>query len=155
MSDARLIIRPVFPTDLPNLIDLYSHLSPTDAPIDPITAETRLSEIAAIPFSHVFGGWYQGVLATSCTLFSLPNLSRGGKPYALIENVVTHADHRQRGYGRAVLQHATQHAFDQGCYKVMLLTGVSAPETLAFYQSAGFEQTKTGFQIRNIPARKD
>lgn len=155
MSDANLIIRPVFPIDLPKLIDLYTHLSPTDAPIDLSTAETRLSEIAAIPFSHVFGGWWQDSLVTSCTLLILPNLTRGGKPYALIENVVTHSAHRQKGHGKAVLQHATRYAFDKGCYKVMLLTGASAPETLAFYQSAGFEQTKTGFQIRNIPARAE
>jgi hypothetical protein len=30
----------------------------------------------------------------------------------------------------------------------MLLTGSKNPATLSFYEGAGFEQSKTGFQIR-------
>jgi hypothetical protein len=36
----------------------------------------------------------------------------------------------------------------------MLLTGSKDPGTLAFYREAGFEQNKTGFQIRRIPVRE-
>jgi hypothetical protein len=42
-------------------------------------------------------------------------------------------------------------AWDRGCYKVMLMTGSKKPETLAFYEAVGFQQTKTGFQIRRAP----
>jgi GNAT superfamily N-acetyltransferase len=69
-------------------------------------------------------------------------------PYALIENVVTHTDHRNRGFGKAILKAATERAWVEGCYKVMLMTGSKRPSTIAFYGAAGFEQTKTGFQIR-------
>jgi GNAT superfamily N-acetyltransferase len=85
---------------------------------------------------------------TSCTLIVIPNLTRRGAPYALIENVVTHADHRRAGHGRAVLKAAVAAAWAAGCYKVMLLTGRKDAGTLAFYLRAGFEQSKTGFQIR-------
>jgi hypothetical protein len=40
-----------------------------------------------------------------------------------------------------------------GSYKVMLMTGSKDLATLAFYTSAGFEQSKTGFQVRRLPAR--
>ncbi len=42
-------------------------------------------------------------MVATCTLVVIPNLTRGGTPYALIENVVTHTDHRNKGYwqGRA------------------------------------------------------
>lgn len=43
-------------------------------------------------------------------------------------------------------------AWEAGCYKVMLMTGSKRPETLRFYADAGFEQSKTGFQIRRPPA---
>jgi hypothetical protein len=36
----------------------------------------------------------------------------------------------------------------------MLLTGSKDPATLRFYEEAGFEQSKTGFQARRIPARE-
>jgi GNAT superfamily N-acetyltransferase len=73
--------------------------------------------------------------------------------YALIENVVTAASHRKRGFGRALLERAVSIAWEHGCYKVMLLTGSTEPATLAFYRGVGFEQNKTGFQIRRLPVR--
>lgn len=87
-------------------------------------------------------------IVSTCTLIVIPNLTRGGALYALIENVVTHEDFRQLGFAGALLAEAVQRAWYEGCYKVMLLTGSKEPATLAFYASAGFEQSKTGFQIR-------
>jgi GNAT superfamily N-acetyltransferase len=83
----------------------------------------------------------------------IPNLTRGGQPYGLIENVVAHAEHRGRGYGKKLLQAAVTAAWEADCYKVMLMTGSKKPSTLAFYASAGFEQDKTGFQVRRLPPR--
>jgi hypothetical protein len=37
----------------------------------------------------------------------------------------------------------------------MLLTGSKQPSTLNFYENAGFEQTKTVFEMRRISARQD
>ena len=78
-------------------------------------------------------------LISSCTITVIPNLTRGCKPYGVIENVVTHAGHRNLGYGKALLAHALAHAWSIGCYKVMLLTGRKDQSTLQFYQSAGFD----------------
>ncbi|MFM7304986.1 MAG: GNAT family N-acetyltransferase, partial [Alphaproteobacteria bacterium] len=39
--------------------------------------------------------------------------------------------------------------------KVMLMTGSRQPSTLKFYENAGFEQTKTGFQMRRMAARQE
>ena len=39
-------------------------------------------------------------------------------------------------------------AFEQGCYKVMLLTASRNSGTLDFYRSCGFETSKTGLEIR-------
>jgi GNAT superfamily N-acetyltransferase len=64
----------------------------------------------------------------------------------LIENVVTHPDHRRQGFGGQVLQYALQIAWDQNCYKVMLLTGRKEESTMVFYEKAGFVRgVKTGF----------
>jgi GNAT superfamily N-acetyltransferase len=73
----------------------------------------------------------------------------------LIENVVTHGDFRKRGYGKQILNSAATAAWNAGCYKVMLMTGSGKPETLKFYLDAGFEQSKTGFQMRKLPIRPE
>ena len=147
-------IRAALPSDLEGLAALYPHLNPSDEPVSRDLAASRLDSIKQIPGSAVLLGLLDDELVASCTLIVIPNLTNGGKPYGLIENVVTHAGYRGRGYGTTILHAAAKAAWDAGCYKVMLLTGSKQPSTLRFYEKAGFEQTKTGFQMRRISARQ-
>ena len=48
---------------------------------------------------------------------------------------------------------AIERAWEADCYKVMLMTGSKKSSTLAFYEAAGFEQSKTGFQVRRVLPR--
>ncbi|WP_421914080.1 GNAT family N-acetyltransferase [Mesorhizobium sp.] len=148
-----LEIRAVQAADLPALAALYRHLNPGDAMVQQDEAEAILERFAAYPGSVVLGGWDDMELVSSCTLVVIPNLTRGGMPYALIENVVTAATHRKRGFGRLLLERAVSIAWEHDCYKAMLLTGSTEPATLAFYRGAGFEQNKTGFQVRRLPVK--
>jgi len=139
--------------DIPQLLKLYRHLDADDKDTPVEDALKNWERLKLYPGSDIFVGCVDEAVVATCTLVVIPNLTRGGAPYALIENVVTHSAHRNRGYGRAVLKAATEAAWRAGCYKVMLLTGSKRPETLKFYRDAGFEQNKTGFQIRRIPPR--
>ncbi len=148
-------IRAARASDLEGLLKLYPHLNPSDEEISLDLAASRLDAIKQLPGSAVLLGLLGTELVASCTLIVIPNLTRGGKPYALIENVVTDALYRGRGYGTGVLRATVEAAWKAGCYKVMLMTGSKQPSTLKFYENAGFEQTKTGFQMRRISARQD
>jgi len=86
VSASRLDIRPALLEDLPHLTALYTHLNPNDPPCPPETAAEALGSINALKGSAVLIGVFDGILVTSCTVFVLPNLTRGGDPYALIEN---------------------------------------------------------------------
>ena len=87
-----------------------------------------------------------GKLVSTCTLTVIPNLTHGARPYGLIENVVTHPDYRKQGLGNQILDYALSAAWEQNCYKVMLMTGSKREETLRFYENAGFQSgVKTGF----------
>jgi GNAT superfamily N-acetyltransferase len=145
---ADLTISVATPDDVAEIIDLYDHLTPGEARCSEPDGRAILDRLSLFPGSAVLLGRSDGVLVGSCTLVIIPNLSRGGRPYALIENVVTHGDHRQKGIGTALLAEAKSRAFAAGCYKVMLMTGSTRPSTLRFYEKAGFEQSKTGFQVR-------
>ena len=59
----------------------------------------------------------------TCYLNVIPNFTRGGRSYALIENVVTDKNLRRCGIGTALLKEVISKAFGFDCYKVMLLTG--------------------------------
>ncbi|CAN7567165.1 GNAT family N-acetyltransferase [Bradyrhizobium sp. LjRoot220] len=150
-----LLIRAVEQADLPPLLELYRDLNPSDPPLALADATSIWRQLSGYAGSAVFVGVRQDMLVASCTLVIVPNLTRGGLPYALIENVVTGANHRKQGYGGAVLKHAIAAAWKHNCYKVMLLTGSKSPATLKFYSGLGFEQNKTGFQIRQLPVRED
>ncbi|MGL5011886.1 MAG: GNAT family N-acetyltransferase [Paracoccaceae bacterium] len=84
----------------------------------------------------------------SVTLHILPNMTYAAAPYALVENVVTLESHRGRGIGRGLMMHVLDRALAEGCYKVMLLTGVERGAQ-AFYRACGFSDTlKTGMIYR-------
>jgi GNAT superfamily N-acetyltransferase len=146
----RCIVRDANADDALALKALYKHLNPKDPEIaDPAFRHGFLS-IIEDPTQTILIGEVHNKIVASCTLFIMPNLTRGGRPFGLVENVVTHADYRRKGYGRAVLEVATERAQRLGCYKLMLMTGSKRREVLDFYEHAGFKQNKTGFQIRFI-----
>lgn len=147
-GDGDVLIRPVTAGDLATLLALYRHLNHDDPQPEPALAESRFAEILAHPGMTILAAFAGDIALSSVTLVVIPNLTRGAAPYALIENVVTHADHRQNGYARALIQKAVETAWDRNCYKVMLLTGSKDPATLRFYANCSFSQDKTGFQIR-------
>ncbi|THV13462.1 GNAT family N-acetyltransferase [Rhizobium rhizophilum] len=155
VAESMLVIRLAERGDIAGLLRIYRDLIPEDPELSVEAAGMHFDALVRIPGSAVHIGVLNDNIVSTCTLIVIPNLTRGGQPYALIENVVTAAEHRGRGYGRQTLLHAVSSAWKHGCYKVMLLTGSSKPETLGFYQSAGFEQNKTGFQIRRIAPRAD
>jgi GNAT superfamily N-acetyltransferase len=148
-----LNIRTADQHDLPSLLGLYRQLHPDDEPVPLAVARNQFEQLLRYPGSSVLVGIRGDVFVATCTLIVIPNLTRGGMPYALIENVVTDAQHRKRGYGKLILEAAMAAAWRRGCYKVMLLTGSKDPATLRFYEEAGFAQSKTGFQARRIPPR--
>ena len=134
-------IRALRENDLDSLLALYEHLHGSDLPPpERPVVESIWGELLSNPNYRYYGGFLDGELVSSCTLSVIPNLTRGCKPYGVIENVVTRADHRNKGYGKAILAHALADAWSSGCYKVMLLTGRLDSATLHFYESAGFDR---------------
>ena len=142
-------IREVADEELFALLRLYAHLHPDDEMLALDEAAPLWETLRRDPNQHHLGAYWNGSLAATCTLIVVPNLTRGGRSYGLIENVVTHPDYRRRGLGTAVLKNALQAAWERGCYKVVLLTASKTESTLRFYEKAGFERgVKTSFVAR-------
>lgn len=144
-------IREIQSNERQMLMDLYRHLHDRD---DPLPEELVLSgvwnRIQADPWHKIFGLFQNRALISSCVLVVIPNLTRGCRPYGLIENVVTHADFRNQGLGKALLKHALNDAWGLNCYKVMLLTGRKSEAVYKFYESVGFDRNaKQAFLSKN------
>ncbi|MGT2440640.1 GNAT family N-acetyltransferase [Bradyrhizobium betae] len=143
------MIRTATEHDLPEVLNLYRHLHPHDPQLEAADAERVWSNLLASGFMTVIVAQAAELLVASCTLAIVPNLSRGGRSYGVIENVVTHADYRRLGLGRRVLAHALEIGWQADCYKVLLATGSKQESTLNFYEGAGFDRgSKTYFEVR-------
>jgi GNAT superfamily N-acetyltransferase len=145
-------VRALIRSDLDQLLALYQDLHANDAPLPTgETVDAAWSESLANPRIRYFGAYQGDELAAACTICVVPNLTRGCRPYAIIENVVTAASHRRQGCGKAVLDAALSFAWSQGCYKAMLLTGRTDEGVLRFYEAAGFNSDeKKGFIARPV-----
>ena len=146
-----LTIRPSESGDLDALCQLYQHLNTSDEPQpEGRVLQERWEAMLNQPGFTCILGFSDGRLVSSCCLAIIPNLTRGARPYALVENVVTHRDFRRRGFAKAVLREALNRAWAADCYKAMLLSGSRRPETHHFYESCGFRSDeKTGFVARS------
>ena len=95
---------------------------------------------------HIIVAEEEGSIVSSCVCVIIPNLTHARRPYALIENVVTHEAYRKRGLATLCLNFARDIARKENCYKIMLLTGSKEESTLNFYRQAGYNsEDKTAF----------
>ena len=144
------VVRHIQKHEMKELLSLYKYLNEDDPELGDNRQMYELWEdILNDPGQHYLVTEVDGKLVSSCVLVIIKNLTRGARPYAIIENVVTHENYRNKGYGTRLLKKAQEIAKENGCYKVMLLTGSKKEETLNFCEKAGFSRgLKTGFIIR-------
>ena len=141
-----MLVREVTEDDLLPLLELYTGLHGNDMPEIDTKLEDLWQGILADKNHHIIIGIIGNEAVSSCVLIIVPNLTHGQRPYALIENVITHEKHRNKGYGTAVLDFAKEIAIKEHCYKIMLMTGSKEESTFKFYEKAGYNQKdKTAF----------
>ena len=139
-------IRDLQEEELPQLLALYRHLHPDGWLEEGEAARDIWKTIQALSGYHILVAVEGGEVLSSCTLLIVPNLTHGGRPYGVVENVVTHLSHRGKGLATACLEYAWKLAEKQRCYKLMLMTGSKQESTLRFYREAGYrDDQKTAF----------
>ena len=143
-------IRSAGRNDFNQLLGLLRQLNPSDP---------EASEIEFIVFEEIINSKYldiivaddEGFLLGSCYLNVIPNMTRGGRSYAVIENVVTDSAHRNQGIGKTLINRAIELAWNQNCYKVMLMSGRTEESVHAFYKKCGFNADEKHAYIQRAP----
>ncbi len=140
------MIREANKNDLNALLELYLYLHEDSIPNQDEHLENTWKQIMEDKNNHLIVNEIDGKIVSSCVCVIIPNLTRNVRPYAFVENVVTHADYRKKGYASECLDYARTIAKNENCYKMMLLTGSKKAETLRFYEKAGYNSSdKTAF----------
>jgi GNAT superfamily N-acetyltransferase len=145
-------IRDATAADLPRLIELYIALGveSEDALIDgaPGPDQTRaFADVNADPRQRLLVIEAAGRVVGTLVLLTIPNVSRGGRPYGIVENVVVDAAARGRGYGETLMRAAIDEARRAGCYKIALTSRLRRTEAHRFYERLGFTAESSGFRL--------
>lgn len=140
------MVREIKENELNAILELYLHLHEKSLPEMTEYLHNTWDTIIKDENHHIIVNEIDGKIVSSCVCVIIPNLTRSIRPYAFIENVVTHIDYRGKGYATECLKYAKKIAEMSNCYKMMLLTGSKQESTLKFYDNAGFNSTdKTAF----------
>ena len=140
------MVREARKDDLDSLLNLYLFLHEDSIPDHDRHLQDTWELIINDKNHHIIVNEEDGMIVSSCVCVIIPNLTRNVRPYAFVENVVTHRDYRKKGLASACLDYAREIARKENCYKMMLLTGSKDPKTLRFYESAGYNSSdKTAF----------
>jgi GNAT superfamily N-acetyltransferase len=140
------MFRTAGPGDFDAISGLYHQLHP-DEPV--LTDRSGFDAILAAEAFRLCVLEVDGAVVATTYLNLVPNLTRGSRPYAVIENVVVEESLRGTGLGKQIMAGTLQAAWDAGCYKAMLMTGSKRESTHAFYRACGFrDDVKQAFQAR-------
>ena len=144
-----MVIRECKEEDLAGLLSLYAELRPNDPVLAPSVAREALRRLLAEPGVRLLVAEVEGQLAATCQLGVIPTLSNGGRPFGIIEHVITAKRFRRRGLSQRVLEKALALAWEQRCYKVMLLSGEGREAAHRLYEKLGFKAgIERGFVIK-------
>lgn len=140
------MVREIAENELNDLLELYLQLHEDSVPEMTDHLKNTWNTMTQDENHHIIVNEIDGKIVSSCVCVIIPNLTRNIRPYALIENVITHGDYRGKGYATDCLNYAKEIAEKTNCYKMMLLTSSKKETTLNFYGNAGYNSTdKTAF----------
>lgn len=114
------MVREAKKEDLKEILELYLYLHEESIPEQSEHLLTTWKQILEDENHHLIVNESNGKIVSSCVCVIIPNLTRKVRPYAFVENVVTHIDFRRQGMASECLNYAKQIAEQYNCYKMML-----------------------------------
>ena len=144
-------IREIREDELDQLLEFYLlHLF--DVKDEPLADKKKVDQvwnnIQTSKNFAVLGVFDKNKLMASCSISIVPNLTRGCRSYALIENIATHRQFRREGYGSGCMLYAVEYAKRCGCYKIMFMTGHMNEKVEKFCAVNGFKSKEKQAYIK-------
>ena len=102
------MVREIAENELNELLRLYLHLHEKSLPEMNEHLKRTWDCILKDENHHIIVNEIDGKIISSCVCVIIPNLTRNVRPYAIIENVVTHSDFRRKGHATECLNYAKE-----------------------------------------------
>lgn len=148
-SHHRLAVRPALISDLPEVIRLMALMHEDEpAPLTHVNADLTaiFVDISSDTRRRLIVGLVDETVAGTADMIMVNNLSRGGRPWATVENVVVDPAYRRRGLARKMMLHLMNEATNAGCYKVQLISHSRRIEAHRLYETLRFDAPVRGFR---------
>lgn len=143
-----LSIKKAKKSDLPDILSLYADSDIDNGKmLDLNSAQYIFNKIATYPNYYIYIALIKNKIVGTFELLIMDNLAHMGLPSAIVEDVVVHADYREQGIGKKMMQFAFEECKKAGCYKMVLSSNISRDRAHHFYESLGFKKHGYSFQI--------
>jgi len=126
--------------DLPELTDLLNDLFTQDIEFVPDLKKQKAGLEAIInnpEFGEILVLKVDGQILGMVSLLYSISTALGGK-VAILEDMIIHKDHRQKGLGKELLGEAICFSKERNCLRLTLLTDFNNDPAINFYQQFGF-----------------
>ncbi len=147
-----LIVRKAGLSDLRDVLQLYAQLfaaknqavGDTHAIVS--AHRSAFSEIDRDHNTSLLVAESSGRVLGTLSITIVPNLSHGGRRWAIIENVVVDKRVRRANVGTSLMQHAIALARKKDCFRIILSSSVHRKESHSFYENLGFKAYGHSFE---------
>ncbi|MBV5315177.1 MAG: GNAT family N-acetyltransferase [Prolixibacteraceae bacterium] len=126
--------------DLPELANLLNDLFTQDIEFVPDLKKQKAGLVAIInnpEFGEILVLKGNGQILGMVSLLYSISTALGGK-VAILEDMIIHKDHRQKGLGKELLGEAICFSKERNCLRLTLLTDFNNDPAINFYQQFGF-----------------
>ena len=113
------MVREAVTEDLEELLQLYLYLHEQTVPALSEYLLSTWNRILEDENHHLIVKIVDGRIVSSCVCVIIPNLTRNVRPYAFVENVVTHGDYRGKGYATEAASACLDYASDNLPFKTV------------------------------------
>ncbi|WP_394145690.1 GNAT family N-acetyltransferase [Vibrio atypicus] len=142
-------IRVASQDDLPGILKLYKELRGNDPERTAEQLASTWEEMQNNANTMVIVAEVDGTLASTCQLGLVPTVTNAGKPFGIVEHVITSEAFRRMGLSQKVMEKALELAWSKGCYQVVLLSGETRTSAHRLYEKVGFQSgIEKGFVIK-------
>jgi len=110
-------IQPLPKNKIPELFQLYGAFDHQKDEHPSISVACDIVDSIRSNNGEIFVAIVKEDIAGTFAIYLCSNLTRSGKPFAVVENVISGAKFRRQGIGRAMMNHSVEYAKENGCDK--------------------------------------
>ena len=126
--------------DLEQLLSLYSTVYGDEVLAEDESVRKIWNQVITNHLYHVIVAEENNKIISSCICVIVHNLACDHRPYAIVENLVTHSAFRAQGLATACLMEAQRIAESENCCQISLLTASKLPSTHKIYERLGYSK---------------